>query len=52
MFIFHREFWGPVAGLATALLFVLALSVGNDLQDSAQGDAPAQVAAVGVGQAH
>ena len=52
MLIFRRELWGPVAGVATALLLVLALSMGSDLQNSAQGHTAAQVAAVGFAQAH
>jgi hypothetical protein len=52
MLIFRRELWGPVAGVATALLLVLALSMGSDLQNSAQGHTAAQVAAVGFAHAH
>jgi hypothetical protein len=41
MFILYRRFWGPLAGVATALLFVLLL--GTDADAPAQQPAAAAV---------
>jgi hypothetical protein len=46
MFIFKRQLWGPVAGLATALLLVLVLGMGSDIPSARQTRAPAQLASV------
>jgi len=44
MFILYRRFWGPLAGVATALLFVLFLGTDADVQMQQPAAAVAQVA--------
>jgi hypothetical protein len=51
MFIFNRRIWGPLAGVATALLIVFALGMQTDRPAQAPA-ANAQVASAAFGITH
>ena len=52
MFIINRNFWGPVAGVATALLLVFAMNLASNLPDSTPVEQPAPAATIAYAPAH
>jgi hypothetical protein len=52
MFIVHRRIWGPLAGVATALLFVLLLGMNSDVPSEIQAAAPQQTAVADLARSH